>query len=340
MAKRVGDRLGSVRRVLALALIAGTLSTSGTALAGTTTFPAGSLIIPMDTDYQDAGMLKAFGLLDQLLRAGVPVSWVIEPTKTVVDAGTGAFTMDMTASATDFKTPATVITAHGYRGGPFVIDASDAAKATPIVTAWQAVNTTAVHVASASFAAPVSRQLTVAPRIAVFNDGNQAIAFSYLNAAGILDEKNLAWSNSSVDLLSDTAVAGTSGNPQDGVLFDGAGGQPQYCEIMTMHWNVTSTDIPDVVAEMASFLKYPVHVNAECQAVNAIEGEPPDGGRSNFVTTNGFQWPAPHQPTSVQFSNSALPFAQMDGPFATVGGSEPAYALYPGSTYYNQDIVM
>jgi uncharacterized repeat protein (TIGR01451 family)/MYXO-CTERM domain-containing protein len=246
----------------------------------------------------------------------------------------------MTASATDFQTPATVIAAHGYRGGPFVIDASNAAKAGPIITAWQAANTTTVHVASATFSAPVSRQLTVAPRIAVFNDGSQNIAFGYLNAAGIPDEKGLAWGNSSVDLLSDTAVAGTLGNPQDGVLFNGVGGQPQYCEIMTMHWNVTSTDIPGVVAEMASFLQYPVHVNAECQAVNAIEGEPPDGGRSDFVTTKGFQWPAPHQPSAVQFSNSALPFAQMDGPFQTVGGSEPAYALYPGSTYYNQDIVM
>ncbi len=302
-------------------------------------FAAGSLIIPMDVTYQDAGMLKAFGLLDKLLRASIPVSWVVDPNKTVVNAATGTFTVDMTASATDFKTGA-VITSYGYRGGPFVIDSSNAAQATPIIQSWQKTNTTTVHVASASFDAPVSRLLTVAPRIAVFNDNNQQIAFSYLNAAGILDENGLAWSNSSVNLLTDTAVTGTLGNAQDGVLFDGTGGPPVFCEIMTMHWDVTSTDIPGVVAEMNSFLNYPVHVNAECQAVNAIEGDPPDGGREDWLTTKGYQWPAPKQPTAVQFANSFQPFAQMDGPFATVGGSEPAYGFAAGSSYYYQDVVM
>jgi uncharacterized repeat protein (TIGR01451 family)/MYXO-CTERM domain-containing protein len=113
---------------------------------------------------------------------------------------------------------------------------------------------------------------------------------------------------------------------------------------MTMHWNVGSTDIPGVTAQMAKFLQFPVHVNAECQAVNAVEGDPNSdggtGGNQDFVTTAGFQWPAPMQPTYVQFSNSSLPFAQIDGAFQTTGGSEPAYALATGSAYYNQDIVM
>jgi hypothetical protein len=98
---------------------------------------------------------------------------------------------------------------------------------------------------------------------------------------------------------------------------------------MTMHWNVNSADVPGVTAQMNAFLNYPVHVNAECQAVNAIEGAPP-GGREDFLTTKGFQWPAPKQPDAVQYTNSQLPFAQMDGPFGTVGGSEPAYGFGPG----------
>ena len=305
-----------------------------------TNFAAGSLIIPMDVTYQDTGMLKAFGLLDKLLRAGIPVSWVIDPNKVVVNTATGTFTVDMTASATDFQTKA-VISSYGYRGGPFVVDSTNAAQATPIIQAWQKTNTTTVHVASAAFSGPVSRLLTAAPRIAVFNDGNQQIAFSYLNAAGVLDEQGLVWGNNSVDLLTDVAVTGTLADPQDGVLFGKvSGGQPQFCEIMTMHWDVNSMDIPGVVAEMNSFLNYPVHVNAECQAVNAVEGQPPDGGREDWLTTQGYQWPAPKQPMSVQFSNSQLPFAQMDGPFATVGGSEPAYGFAPGSSYYFQDNVM
>jgi uncharacterized repeat protein (TIGR01451 family) len=329
-----------------LAAAIGAMAVPQTASADTT-FAAGSLIVPMDTDYQDAGMLTAFGLLDKLLRAGVTVNWVIDSGKVCTVTGmTNKITSytcspnDMTASATDFKNGA-VITNHGYRGGPFVIDASLASQASPIITAWQTANSgvntfTAVHVATAQFTAPVARVLTAAPRIAVLNDTNQSIAFGYLNAALIPDEKGLAWSNTSVDLLADTAVAG-------GALF-ASSGQPAFCEIMTMHWGVNSTDIPGVTAQMDKFLQFPVHVNAECQAVNAIEGDPsPDGGtggRENFVTTSGFQWPAPAQPNYVQFSNSSLPFAQMDGPFQTTGGSEPSYALAAGSSYYNQDIVM
>ena len=56
-----------------------------------TTFAAGSLIIPMDTDYQDAGMLTAFGLLDKLLRAGITVNWIIDSGKVCTVTGmTGA----------------------------------------------------------------------------------------------------------------------------------------------------------------------------------------------------------------------------------------------------------
>ena len=40
-------------------------------------FEAGSYIIPMDLDYQDEGMLRAYGLVYELLRNGVPVRWVI-----------------------------------------------------------------------------------------------------------------------------------------------------------------------------------------------------------------------------------------------------------------------
>jgi uncharacterized repeat protein (TIGR01451 family)/MYXO-CTERM domain-containing protein len=325
-----------------LAATAATVATlaTGRAQAANVTFDAGALIVPMDVDYQDAGMLSAFGLLDKLLRAGVPVSWCIKTPKLVVNAATGTFESDFTATAKDFKSGA-AIASHGYRGGPFVISLADAAAAKPIITAWQTAHpTTAVHVATASFTANESRHLTVAPRIAVLADGSQGIAFSYLNAAGILDENGLAWAAGSADVLTPAQLAGPSAtNPADGALFRPSG-LPAYCELMTMHWSVTSADVPAVSAEMASFLRFPVHVNAECQAVNAIEGAPPTGGNRNFVTTKGFQWPAPKQPTSVQFSNSSLPFAQMDGPFKTIGGSEPAYALGSGSLYYDNGIVM
>jgi uncharacterized repeat protein (TIGR01451 family)/MYXO-CTERM domain-containing protein len=326
--------------LVALATAALAVAAPGTAAAvSTVSFASGSLIIPMDVDYQDVGMLTAFGLLDKLLRAGVPVAWSIKTPKAIVDAAAGRFEDDFTASATDFKTGA-AIASHGYRGGPFVIAASDATLARPVITAWQAGHTTTVHVATAAFSAPVSRRLTAAPRIAILADGHEDIAFSYLNAAGILDESNHAWSLTSPSVLTPAQVAGpTSTAHNDGALFRPSG-QPAFCEIMTMHWSVTDPAVPEVSAEMGEFLKFPVHLNAECQAVNAIEGAPPTGGRMKFVAPQGFVWPAPAKPSAVEYSNSSLPFAQQDGAFGTVGGSEPAYALPAGTAYYDSGIVM
>ena len=45
-------------------------------------FPRSSLIIPMDLSYQSVGMFQAYGLVYQLLRGGVHVYWIIDPTKT------------------------------------------------------------------------------------------------------------------------------------------------------------------------------------------------------------------------------------------------------------------
>ena len=296
-------------------------------------FESGSLIIPMDTDHQDMGMLTAFGLVYALLRSGVPVSWVIDPAK---DAGGP----DLAVDALDHATSAVV--SHAYRGGPFVVAAADADAALLIVDLWQGNHDTTVHVASASFNGFVQKQLVAAPTIAVFTDGNEDIAFGYLNAAGIPDSLGQPWPNKKQgdkvypdhpDALNIAEVAGPSDeNHSDGALFD-ADGDPVYCQLMTMHWSVSDV-VDEVVAEMRAYLQHPVHLMAECQAVNAIE----NSVNGHFLTPNGFAIDV--RPDAVQRLNVALAFAQLDGDFETVGGSEPSYSLPEGDDYYDHDIVM
>ena len=73
----------SVRTLaVSFSCLAALLATRHAAAGDWRTFEAGSLIIPMDVAYQNGGMFQAYGLLFQLLRQGVPVSWIIEPTKT------------------------------------------------------------------------------------------------------------------------------------------------------------------------------------------------------------------------------------------------------------------
>src|ERR1041385_8575327 len=169
---------------LGIALVLCTAAIARTASADT--FAPGTLIVPMDTTYQDNGTLKAFGLAYRLLSNGVPVRWVIK-------TGKAHLGVDFTASAVDIKTNAT-ITAYGYRGGPFVVDSADAAAALPIIQAWQTANpSVTVHRATGSFSGNVARYLVAAPRTAIHADGNENIAISYLNAAGIPDSNGQAW---------------------------------------------------------------------------------------------------------------------------------------------------
>src|SRR3569833_924840 len=104
-----------------------------------TSFASGSLIIPVDETYATNvftgaalskntpdGTLKAFGLVDKLLRAGEPVSWVVDSTKTQVGA---SGTADITVTTTDEQT-CSLVTNAGFKAGPFVVDASNASAAT------------------------------------------------------------------------------------------------------------------------------------------------------------------------------------------------------------------
>jgi uncharacterized protein (TIGR03382 family) len=358
------------------AVTAALVAVPAAAIAAPTQFSAGSLIIPMDEAYQNDGMLQAYGLVFQLLRQGVPVTWAIDVDKTYHPApcntpgdecawdcaveGSGGKCPYPTSSP-DFFAATTVvwggtgaIANHGYRAGPFVIDAAHRDAALAVIDVWNDPATwpanpwadravfeiVAVHEATAAFTADVSRDLLAAPTIAVFSDGNEAIATSYLRAAGIKQSNGSEFpanqcggagtcgpGTPNPDMLTVPSVAGdmgTCGAPnadhENGALFT-ADGVPAYCQIMSMHWNVTdretvqcgggncpatqaqcpaSTPITyhghEVVAEVRAFLNYPVHFFAECQAVNAYENTTPnpawpflddDGRDGHFLTTEG-----------------------------------------------------
>lgn len=252
----------------------------------------------------------------------------------------------------------TALGAHGYRGGPFVIAAADREKALAIVEAWNdrarwtanpwarrsVFHVVSVHEATAPFSGNVAKQMVAAPTIAVFADGNEPIATGYLRAAGIPQSNGAEFPSgkcndggcgpgtANPDLLTEEAVAGDLGtcaapnlDHKNGALFTAAG-EPAYCQIMSMHWDVADRetvqcdggDCPatraectnerftyhghEVVAEVRAFLQYPVHFFAQCQAVNAYENTTPnpawpfldDEGRDgHFLTTRGTPPPCP-----------------------------------------------
>ena len=241
-----------------------------------------------------------------------------------------------------------------------MIDAAYRTQALAIVSAWNTgqSNIVNVHEATAGFYAFVERVLVNAPTIAINADGNEPIAYGYMNAAGIPDSAGNSWSGTSPGVMTPAGIAGpTTTDHRDGTLW-GPTGQPRYCQLMSMHWSVSrDATSNEAVAEMSEYLlNYPVHLFAECQAVNQLEDAP----AGHFVSTdngtgtptkslacgttttpnNGLCAKKPTPALPLEFLNSHFPFAQLDGPFKTVGGSEPAYGLAPGSTYYDAGIVM
>jgi len=363
---------------------------AGNARAEEQTFASGSLIIPMDLSYQSSGMYQAYGLLYELLRQEVPVSWVIDENKTWHQApcnasgdecawdceeeGSGVKCAYPTASPDFFASaevvwsdqgdpPGTVIPDHGYRAGPFVIDSANRDAALAIINAWNdqtqwAANPWAerdvfgvvtVHEATASFTGFVAKEMIAAPTIAVFADGNETIATSYLRAAGIPQSNgnefpsakcgvdNCGPGTDNPDMLTVPSVAGDMGtcdapnmDHSNGALFK-ANGEPAYCQIMSMHWDVKKREtvecggavcpatqaecagVPityhghEVVAEVRAFLRYPTHFFAECQAVNAYENTVPnpawpflddDARLGHYLTTIGTPPACPCNPAA------------------------------------------
>jgi len=168
------------RGVLALlAMAALALCFAPAVWAQNRSYAADSVVIPMDTAYQDNGVFVAFGLMDALLRAGLRVDWAIQP-------GKGYGDTDFTAPEMVDMRSGAILTSVAYSGGPFVVDADSYTRALPIIQAWQAkYSGLAAHRAALAFSAPIGRTLLASPNMAIFSDGNEDIAFGYLNAAAI-----------------------------------------------------------------------------------------------------------------------------------------------------------
>ena len=323
-------------RALGLALVlvaacgeeaASSLSTSQQDLAQG--FAPGSLVIPMDTTYQDMGTLTAFGLLDALLRARVPVSLTVATGKALGG-------VDFTAAGIDLRSGA-LVPSHGYRGGPFVIDAVDRAAALPVIRGWQSSvvgQNTAVHDMTVGFTAEVRRRLTAAPHIGVFLDGFEWIAFGYLNAAGIPDAVGQPWPAVTAtqasypgypDILTPAAI-------KAGALVN-ADGTPALCAVSAMHYT-TAEDL--VVAAVRQYLTGAgTAAQFECEAAHSFE----NSVNGHFLTTNGIQEDSPG-PTNAKVlpnPNTFLfpdnPYSQIDGTFTAVTGMLQSIGLSPGSAF-------
>jgi len=208
--------------IAALPLLAPTCGSSDS--EGDKTFSRNSLIIPMDRCYQyqtdvrtgtgqpancpqsaDPGdVIKAYGLVYQLIRHDVAVYWVINQTKTAFDsedfhiqydAGAPAFRYDWNTGGS--AAPPTNGHTVAYKGGPFVVDGSDYAKASAVLQQIKSTfSPVRVHVANVAFTAHVKKTMAggwnaggaVPPKLALLDIGSGNL--TQVSPPAINDPKN------------------------------------------------------------------------------------------------------------------------------------------------------
>jgi hypothetical protein len=303
-----------------------------TGTGSTSTFNVGTLIIPMDECWQrgmdtatlpsycnaknakatkDDAPLKAYGLVFFLLKHGVTVYVVIDPAKSKIDGKdltlSNPFEVAPPVKKYNWATGDADALADAtqqyvdYRGGPFLIDASQHDKVVQLLKSdadfaqFRQANTITVHVATVGFQSVVAKSLNVVPsRVALLLPPSNAdyakILINYLDSAG----------------LNFSGAGGTSSSP--GAIYDVLSESdflPDYDHsklkangyklLWSPHWSGASdaTTNSKQLATIASYVNEGGDLFAECAAIGTLEGESMGGSvaggspGTRFMTTTG-----------------------------------------------------
>ncbi|HEV3470651.1 MAG TPA: right-handed parallel beta-helix repeat-containing protein [Pyrinomonadaceae bacterium] len=267
--------------------------------------PAGSLVIPMDNTQQASGTvfnLKAYGAVEAILWAGIPVKWVIAPGK----AKDG---LDFTATASRVYPTAQGAASRNFSGGPFVVHRDFAVPAKAAVSAFATANGVTVYETTADVTANVRHTITHRPKVAVFNDGGSAdIHQRYLTAAGFTAGTHY-----------DIIPAATLITVNATACFT-IGTEP--------HFGASSPASDPQVNAVRQFVTSGGNFLAECEGVTTYENNPTYG---RFMTTTGIDDGGGDNP--ISYLSPDLPYSQFVGAMADVGGSVRDFAPLAGGGY-------
>lgn len=164
-------------RAVALTVVCMLALFANPAKADIETLPSGTYIIPMDNTLQGNFNLKSYGLAVRLLHAGVPLKWIINPSK-------GKDGVDFSASAARIKPSAAGATTLSFRAGPLAVYPGFEAQALAVINAYG--NNVAVYQLNGAASVPVYSNILHKPKVAVFNQGGNAnIHTAILAEAGL-----------------------------------------------------------------------------------------------------------------------------------------------------------
>ncbi len=276
--------------------------------------PSGSYVIAMDNSLQINSSgdfnLKAYGLIVYLLNNNVHIKWSIK-------AGKPKNGIDFTAMAEQIKpTLGFGEVSRDFKGGPFVIFASDTTGVASLIDAFYTSNSLTganrpqvYRLTADAENVDIRYDLTgFRPKAAVLTDGgNQNIHLAYMTAASIPAE-NYATSQGTDLLTNCFTFASEPHNTNTGTAVNNA-----------------ISAIKDFVTKGGNFL-------AQCEAINNYE----NNSLGHFQASGGLTIANTNIATTLTYSNPDLSFSQYEGSYnASLGGSLKNWR-FVGSAINNQ----
>lgn len=128
----------------------------GPAKADIETLPSGTYIIPMDNTLQGNFNMRSYGLAVRLLHAGVPLKWIINPSK-------GKDGVDFSASASRIRPSAQGATTLSFRAGPLAIYPGFETQAIPVINSYG--NNVAIYQLDGAASVPVYSIFSTNPKL-------------------------------------------------------------------------------------------------------------------------------------------------------------------------------
>lgn len=272
---------------------------------------AGSLIIPMDNDLQNAGLayfnIRSYGLPHALLYADVPVKWAIR-------SGKGKDGVDFNAYAQRILPTVGVANNFAFRSGPFIVLSCFTSSVSTLISSYATQQNVAVYRVLSNFYCDVRYTLRHKPRVAILDDGGtESIHITALAAARIPTNTYIHLNATGMLALAENSCYTLCVAPHY---------LPSGSSETALHSAVSQQ-----VAAVRAFLNGGGNLFAQCASMATYENQTSQG---RFVSTAGLL--ESNVGLAPQYQNPDTPLNQFHGDInGAQGGSMTDFQLLSGS---------
>jgi len=243
----------------------------------TETIPLGSYVIAMDNANQSLIApfnLKAYGLANALLQAGIPVKWAITAGKAIDD-------IDFTATA--FRKYPSVLGAapYDFKAGPFIIDSSYTDTADVVILAFG--SSVAVYELVGNEVIDIRYTITHKPKIAVLDNGANAVIHTKILDLALIPEYDVILA----EQLDDSGFC--------------------YTFVSEPHWNSTDTADTAITYNVRDFVYQGGNFLAQCEGVGTYSRF------DTFHTDKGILNAGVKKSIGQSYVNADLAYLQFNG---------------------------